>query len=574
MRRHAYRWATPNPAERGRPLRRVLSTRRPRARGHQLLRDVFVHDRADRLHHAGQRRRPTAHRPVAKQHVSRPSVRTAVFDSTRCRRPGATPNRENDVSCTTGHRSTPRVSVATGGRRPTALRQPRPTSAATAASSCSSPRRPIWWPATQTASDVFLHDRGTGATTRVSVATGGGQASHDSSQAVMSYDGRYVAFTSLAVNLVAGDSNRATDVFVHDRATGATTRVSVATGGFEAKVDSFLPDLSGDGRFVAFASAADLVAGDTNGLVDVFVHDRLQGTTTRTSIGNGGVQATGGISRSPALSADGRYVAFESGAPNLAPRDANMATDVFVHDTRMYQRRRISISTGGGQASSSSLRPSLSAEGRYVAFESYAPNLVAGDTNGEYDVFVHDRVTGETTRVSVATGGRQATGRSLAPSMSGDGRYVAFESSAPDLVPGDTNGVYDVFVHDRVTGETTRVSVDSLGTQAAGLFSSAPALSADGRYVAFMSAAPNLVAGDTNNVYDVFVHDRVTGDTTRASVASGGGQGTGGTASSRRSVPTDGTSRFDRRRRTSCRAIPTASKTSSFTTGRPAQRCG
>ena len=157
---------------------------------------------------------------------------------------------------------------------------------------------------------------------------------------------------------------------------------------------------------------------------------------------------------------------------------------------------RVSVASDGTQSNNSSYNPSISANGRYVAFESEATNLVRGDTNNFRDIFVHDRQTGQTTRVSVASDGTQANGHSYDPSISADGRYVAFASLANNLVSGDTNDQQDIFVHDRQTGQTTRVSVASDGTQASG-HSFNPSISADGRYVAFVSSASNLVGGDT-----------------------------------------------------------------------------
>lgn len=373
-------------------------------------------------------------------------------------------------------------------------------------------------------------------TTRVSVAAGGGQptggGSTGSSAASVSADGRYVAFQSQATNLVPGDTNNLPDVFVHDRVTGAMTRVSVATGGVEA-VGGFSgePAISADGRYVAFSSeAANLTAADTNTYRDIFVHDRTTSVTTRVSGATGGAQANN-ASYTPQLSADGRFVVFYSTATNLVPGDTNAKFDVFVHDRVTGATTRVSVATGGGQSDDGSYQGALSADGRYVAFASAATNLVAGDTNGLLDIFVHDRVTGTTTRVSVATGGGQATGvvgsdTSAIPTISGDGRYVAFESTVANLVPGDTNNKYDVFVHDRATATTTRVSIATGGAQAMGISVDA-SVSADGRYVAFTSSAANLVPGDTNGHYDVFLHDRVTGTTTRASISSSGGEATG-----------------------------------------------
>src|SRR5690554_6282023 len=187
---------------------------------------------------------------------------------------------------------------------------------------------------------------------------------------------------------------------------------------------------------------------------------------------------------------------------------------------------RVSVASDGTESERESRNPAISADGRYVAFESSASNLVPGDTNGTLDVFVHDRVTGETTRVSVAFDGIEGEGHSRTPAISADGRYVAFESVATNLVPSYADGRYHVFVHDRVTGETTRVSDAFDGTQG-NAHSGHPAISADGRYVAFDSRATNLVPDDTNNAADVFVHDRLTGETTRVSVLSGGAQSDG-----------------------------------------------
>ncbi len=371
-----------------------------------------------------------------------------------------------------------------------------------------------------------LWGRSAGAQTteRVSVASGGTEGNGASLGSALSADGRFVAFDSAATDLVAGDTNGVSDVFAHDRQTGTTERVSVASGGAQGNGSSgligfaFPPALSADGRFIAFVSfATNLVAGDTNGATDVFVHDRLTGTTERVSVASGGTQSNAG-SLGSALSADGRFVAFQSDGTNLVPGDTNGATDVFVHDRVTGATERVSVASGGGTQGNRNSGgffafPALSADGRLVAFESDATNLVATDTNGATDVFVHDRLTGTTERVSVASGGSQGNGFSAGPVLSGDGRFVAFVSFATNLVAGDTNGATDVFVHDRQTGTTERVSVASGGTQ--GNDSSAgPVLSADGGLVAFHSTATNLVAGDANGAYDVFVRDRAVSTTT------------------------------------------------------------
>jgi hypothetical protein len=249
--------------------------------------------------------------------------------------------------------------------------------------------------------------------------------------------------------LVAGDTNLVSDIFVHDRQTGITTRVSLATGAVQANGDSFNAALSGDGRFVAFESeATNLVAGDTNLVSDIFVHDRQTGITTRVSLATGAVQANGD-SFLPTISNDGRFVAFESVGTNLVAGDTNGFSDLFHHDRQTGATVRVSVPTGGfPQSNEDSFEPAMSGDGRFVAFLSYASNLVPGDTNGEGDVFVRDIQTNITTRVSVATGGEQGNDFSCNPAISLDGRIIGFFSDSTNLVLGDTNGFRDIFVRD------------------------------------------------------------------------------------------------------------------------------
>jgi WD40 repeat protein len=351
-------------------------------------------------------------------------------------------------------------------------------------------------------------------TERVSVASDGMQANNDSERSSISADGRYVAFSSSADNLVEDDTNGVQDVFVHDRVTGETTRVSVASDGTQANgacatigcwcIRSGL-SISADGRYVAFHSdATNLVEGDTNGFTDIFVHDRLTGETTVVSVSSDGTQGNGGSSI-PSISADGRYVAFRSDATNLVKGVTNGG--IFVHDRVTGETTLVSVSSDGTQGNEGAGFPAISADGQHVAFSSISDNLVEGDTNGVSDCFVHDRMTGETTRVSVASDGTQGNSDSgETPAISADGRYVAFFSGADNLVEGDTNEGADWFVHDRVTGETTLALAPINNEQPQGkygyLFST---VSADGRCWTFISDASNLVEGDTNGVSDVFV---------------------------------------------------------------------
>lgn len=370
---------------------------------------------------------------------------------------------------------------------------------------------------------------------RVSVASDGTQGDGGSYSATISGNNRYVVFASVASNLVPGDTNGQQDIFVFDRQTDTTERVSVASDGTQANDVSLKPSISADGRFVAFRSrASNLVAGaDTNGYADVFVYDRQAHTIERVTLAAAGTQ-TEGTDAAASISADGRYVAFNSNASNLVPGDTNGQQDVFVYDRQTNTTERVSVSAEGAQGNGGTrFAPAISADGRYVTFASSASNLVPGDTNGVDDVFVYDRETRSVTRVSIAFDGSQGNDNSASGlSISADGRYIGFTSNASNLVSGDTNGWGDCFVYDRQTQSVERVSVASDGTQANG-FSSAPSLSADGRYVAFSSGANNLVAGDANAWMDTFVYDRQTHTTKLASVAADGTQTSGGTSSGR-----------------------------------------
>jgi hypothetical protein len=389
--------------------------------------------------------------------------------------------------------------------------------------------------------------------TRVSVDSSGvpgnGPSAVNFETSPCSQDGRYVAFDSAASNLVPDDTNGFDDIFVHDRWTGATVRVSVDSNGVQGDADCEDVAISGDGRFVAFRSwSTNLVPNDTNSRSDVFVHDRDpdgngvfdegNGTTTRVSVSSAGVQATG-QSREPALSDDGNLVVFTSSAGNLVSGDTNNSTDVFLHDMTTGETIRVSVSSSGKQGNIQSSLGSLSGDGTLVAFESSASNLVSGDNNNVSDVFVRDWVNGVTTRVSVSTSGTEGNGRSYGPpSLTTDGSLVTFHSEAKNLVSNDTNFVTDIFVRDRNAGTTTRESVDSSGGQAND-YNNYPVFSGDGRYIVWESAATNLVPGDDNATRDVFLRDRTAGTTT---VMSRNGVGVFGEfLSQKASINSDGT---------------------------------
>lgn len=351
--------------------------------------------------------------------------------------------------------------------------------------------------------DIFVYDRELNTIERVSVADGGTQGNGNAYDPSISADGRYVAFASNSSNLVNGNTNGVYDAFVYDRETDTIERVSVSSSG-ESNSNVLAPTLSADGQFVAFASdASNLVSGDTNGVRDVFVYNRNTSTIERVSLASGGTQGDAD-STHPSLSSDGRYVAFHSAASNLVSGDTNGLRDVFVYDRTTDTIEQISVANDGTAGDFASINASISGNGRYVAFTSYASNLVGGDTNNQADIFVYDRELNSVERISVSNSGAEGNGASQDASISTNGRYVTFRSAASNLVSGDTNGVEDIFVYDRVTNSIERVSVDENGTQANGL-SLAPSISADGSQIAFASAASNLVDSDTNSRDDIFV---------------------------------------------------------------------
>ncbi len=359
--------------------------------------------------------------------------------------------------------------------------------------------------------DVFVRDLLNGTTERVSVDWGGAQGDGSSYSPSISADGRYVAFASESTNFVVGATNGWTRIFVRDRQNGTTECASVGPTGVPASLDCEDPAISADGNFVAFDSfSSDLVLGDANGMWDVFVRDRVSSITERVSVDSAGMEGNGN-SYAPSLSGDGHYVAFASTATNLVPADMNSSADVLVRDRVLGTTQLASVDSSGTHANDNSYEPSMSSDGRYVAFKSYASNIVVGDTNGYQDVFVHDLQTGTTEIVSIANGGAQGNFSSYTPSISTDGRYVAFRSGASNFASTDTNAFDDVFVHDRLLGTTERLSLGSGATQGDS-WSGDPSISADGRYVSFVSNASNLVSGDTNSVEDILVRDRGNGD--------------------------------------------------------------
>ncbi|MDQ3030785.1 MAG: hypothetical protein M3Y87_00045 [Myxococcota bacterium] len=353
-------------------------------------------------------------------------------------------------------------------------------------------------------SDVFVRDNALGTTQRVSLSAGGAQANGRSIFASISEDGRYVAFASAATNLVPGDTNGVEDVFVKDRTGGSIWRLSRSSAGLEGNGASLFPRISGNGNVVIYTSSAtNLVAGDTNGADDVFVTERATGATIRASQATGGVGANAGSTRGW-LDFSGTFIVFSSSASNLVTGDTNAAADIFFHHRTFRTTTRLSVATDGTQANGSSINPRISRNGNIVAFSSFATNLVLADTNGRTDIFVRDRAGLTTELVSLSTAGVQSDQNTVYGHPSADGRYVVMASGATTLVSGDTNATGDIFVRDRVAATTTRVE-GSFG-QPNGL-SDYPIIDPTGAFIAFTSDATNL-AGDSNAFRDVFLAPR------------------------------------------------------------------
>ncbi|MFN0244144.1 MAG: hypothetical protein ACKVWV_14740 [Planctomycetota bacterium] len=346
----------------------------------------------------------------------------------------------------------------------------------------------------------------------------GAAGNHVSSIGAVSADGRYLAFVSQAANLVAGDTNSIADVFVRDMVAGTTARVNVSSTGAQADGPlhaSSTIAISSDGQRVAFASlAANLVPGDTNTAADVFVHDRTDGSTRRVSVGTGGVQ-TNAHSHRPAISGNGRYVAFVSDAEMLVPDDSNAHTDVFLHDLVTGRTERVSVGSSGQQGNlSSDSEITISGDGRFVAFGSRSTNLAPGDGNASMDVFLRDRANGVTELVSANALGFPANRGGFGPDVSDDGRYVSFVSTATDLAAPDELVTADLFLRDRSSGTTARINVDANGLPSPAV--RAATIAGDGRFVAFWFEWPP--------VGQVWLYDQLVGHTQPVNVNLNGAQ--------------------------------------------------
>jgi Tol biopolymer transport system component len=343
--------------------------------------------------------------------------------------------------------------------------------------------------------DVLRRDIGQSSSVIVSVSTDGTPANGRSYAPAISADGSLVVFESIASNLVAGDNNNGSDIYLRDLTASTTTRVSVSGDGADANSASYRPSISGDGAFVAFCSrASNLVAGDQDNSSDLFLWQRSTTSLTRVTVAGTSSGPLDGCERT-AIDDDGGVVAFSA----LTAGQSN----VYTYD-RAHSATTPVTSAADGSSGMSGL--AISGDGKLVAFDSMATNLIAGDSNRSRDVFVRNVGANSTARASVRSDGSQlpADSGTSGVGISRDGRFVVFGSTAEGVVPGDSNGSEDVFRRELATGKTTIVSVSATGRPEDGP-SYAPAANSDGSAVAFTSLATDIVSADSNSTPDVFL---------------------------------------------------------------------
>jgi hypothetical protein len=364
---------------------------------------------------------------------------------------------------------------------------------------------------------VYRHDRTTGATTLVTVSKTGTASTVGAIAAAISADGRFVAFASPGSDFVDGDTNGAMDIFLRDMNNGTTAMVSASQTGAPADLGAIVNNVAGkreisdDGRYVAFTSSAtNLLPTSNNGKAQVYVKDMATGLVTRASVD--GSNAVGNdASSAPSLSGNGRVVAFLSLAANFSPLSTSHTTQIFVRDLDAASTTLDSVSSAGAPVlSSPASSPALSFDGHYLAFETRAQLESRDRDAGTYDVYLRDRALHTTVLASVspnAVGGAD----SRAPSISADGRWVGFQSLDNLLVSGDANGMMDVFLYDRSTDAVTLVSVNDAGQQA-NAPSTSPSVSSDGRLVVLQTTASNLVTSPTSTGAQLYVRDMRTNE--------------------------------------------------------------
>lgn len=368
------------------------------------------------------------------------------------------------------------------------------------------------------APDVFVRDRILGRTSLVSVsADGAGSANSASASPSISSNGQFVVFQSRASNLTTNATNGWENIFVRNMFSGATALVSVSTNGAACDYSSLNPQMTPDGRLVVFESLADnLVQNDTNQLSDVFVRDLVNSNTVLVSVNTSGNGSSAGYAINPSITPDGRFVVFESTAANLVTNDFNTKSDIFLRDLVAGTTTLISAGTNGNAAGTSQ-NAVISDDGRYIAFESTVNTLVAGDSDGLNDIFLRDVQTGTTTLISPLADFNTASSTPSRPVISHDGRLVAFETGVPPFSSLSVSTNCQIYLWDAQTVSNVLISVGLDGVSQAAGVSYSPVISADDRYISFLSNATNLVAGTTNGMFQVYQRDLVTGLTTLVS---------------------------------------------------------
>ncbi len=370
-------------------------------------------------------------------------------------------------------------------------------------------------------------------TSMVSVGSSGVAGNLESSQPTVTPDGRYVVFVSGSVNLAGVPTNAKKQVYRRDRTTGTTIIVSVNDAGDAADGDCVAPSVSADGTKIVFhTDATNLVGDDTNGVPDIYLRDLALSQTIRVSVDDAGAEVPE-QSLNPVISADGKFVAFQSEATALASIPTS-TVNVFRHDLTTGKNKLVSIAPGGAEPDAPSRSPSISADGRYIAFVSEADDMTGPPAPaGVEQVYRRDMTltVNAVILVSVSTDPLNVSpgDASEAPSISADGQVIAFRSAAMNLVPDDLTTFRDIFVRnlrDPLNPTTTLVSRNASGSQADD-DANAPVLSGDGRCVAYTSAANNLAPGVNGVFKQVYWHDLVTGTTLLASVATGREVGNG-----------------------------------------------
>jgi hypothetical protein len=365
--------------------------------------------------------------------------------------------------------------------------------------------------------------------------TSGGNG--NSTNASVSTDGMTIAFQSTASDLVSNDNNLSTDVFAYDARSGSTRLVSIdSTGTKSAAGTSRDPIVSADGRFVAFTSdAGDVVSTPVSRNGDVYLRDLQTSTTALVSVNRGGDRGGNGASNVLGMSSDGMTILFLSEATDLVSlSDSNDQKDIFARDMRTGVTQLVSINRyGDGTPSSDSFHGTISANGRYVAFANIANNVLPNDSNTSSDIFLRDLAAGRTILVSANPASQPSNRGAFRPSLSADGSMIAFDSISSDLTANDANGNdSDIFLRNVSTNTTTLVSLNLNGTTTSG-DSFSPQISANGQFVTFVSPVANLVANDTNGVTDAFVRDLQAGRTILLNTSSTGQPGNGGSTDPR-----------------------------------------